>query len=116
MSVASLEDMNHVVIVADEIESFINVVLDQAVNRIPHSYQYDLQTIADYFEGSKIKDGVKTCSKARSDAVTLGGLDGGDVERYIYWFRVGERERRSKQSGTSSTCATRDRPYPQTPL
>ena len=45
-----------------------------------------MQTIADYFEGSKIKDGVKTCSKARSDAVTLGGLDGGENDVPLLFY------------------------------
>ena len=79
MSVASLTNRFHVVIVADEIESFVNVVLDQALQRIPHNFENALQYVMRYFEDCHFEGGVKTCGQARKGAVEEGKVILGKV-------------------------------------
>ena len=75
MSLASLQDVYHVVVIADEIESFVNVVLDQALHRIPHNFEHSDGLLAEYFDKSNVgHDGVKTCSEARVELITRGVL------------------------------------------
>ena len=50
MSVASISDATHITTVADEIESFFNVILYNALRYLPHNIQDDTQTfIRRYF-------------------------------------------------------------------
>lgn len=79
MSVASLTNKFHVVTVADEIESFVNVVLDQALHRIPHNYEDRFQKIMQYFEEFTYEGGVKSCGWARRIAMQEGKISSGNI-------------------------------------
>ena len=61
MSVASLLDPFHVITVADEIESFINVLLYNAVERLPHDHEDRMEHVMAYFLESTALRGYRSC-------------------------------------------------------
>ena len=73
MSAASLTDIFHVVEVADEIESFINVLLHNALEHLPHNFDSgDMKTVMKYFTGSTNENGLRTCGAEKRAAVRAG--------------------------------------------
>ena len=61
MSVASLLDPFHVITVADEIESFLNVLLYNAVERLPHDHEDRMEHVMAYFLESTPLRGYRSC-------------------------------------------------------
>ena len=72
MSVASLTDPFHVIDVADEIESFINVLLYNAVERLPHSHEDHMKDIMKYFLESSSDHSYRLCGEKKRNAVVEG--------------------------------------------
>ena len=72
MSVASLTDPFHVINVADEIESFINVLLYNAVERLPHDCEDHMKEIMKYFLESLSDHGYRSCGEKKRDAIVRG--------------------------------------------
>ena len=73
MSVASLSDPFHVISVADEIESFINVLLYNAVERLPHNQENHMKEVMRYFLDSLSEyDGYRTCGERKRDTIDKG--------------------------------------------
>ena len=59
MSVSSLSNPYHETVIADEIESFFNVLLHQAVRRISHNFGEQISRIvANYFVAHEYVDGM----------------------------------------------------------
>ena len=59
MSVASLSNPYHEMVIAKEIESFFNVLLYQAVRRISHNFNDQISRIvANYFLAHEYVDGM----------------------------------------------------------
>ena len=52
MSVARLKEKFNIISVADEIESFFNVLLHQCVKRVPHNFEHSMYEVMQYFLGS----------------------------------------------------------------
>ena len=62
MPVASLSNPYHEIVIADEIESFFNVLLYQAVRRINHNFDDQVSRIvANYFLAHEYVDGMHKC-------------------------------------------------------
>ena len=73
MSVASLTDVFRVVEVADEIESFVNVLLHNAVERIPwKGHEERMKDVMAYFLQSANVGGMKSCGDKKSTTVRQG--------------------------------------------
>ena len=75
MSVASLQDRTHVVAIADEVESFMNIILYNAMRYLPFEHELTRgRLIQLYFtDDPPAKDGSMTCSSNKKD-----GDHGGD--------------------------------------
>ena len=72
MSVASLSDPFHVISVADEIESFINVLLYNAVERLPHNRESHMKEVMRYFLDCLSDDGYRSCGERKRDTIDKG--------------------------------------------
>ena len=74
MSVAALLDLYHATTIADEIESFFNVVLYNAIRYLPHNVEpYVDDFIKSYFTDSRPLKGIRVCSSVKEGFVR-GGL------------------------------------------
>ena len=75
MSVASLRDVLHVVDIADEIESFFNVIIYNAVRYMPHTLKHFTTAFIDeYFHGYKrLPNGHLTVGTGKVLAITVLG-------------------------------------------
>ena len=76
MSVASLQDRTHVVEIADEIESFMNVILYNAMRYLPFEHELTRgRLIQLYFtDDPPAKDGSITCKSNKKMVITEGTL------------------------------------------
>ena len=72
MSVASLSDPFHVISVADEIESFINVLLYNAVERLPHNHANHMKEVMKYFLDSLPDRGYRSCGDKKRNSIENG--------------------------------------------
>ncbi|KAI0740010.1 hypothetical protein C8Q76DRAFT_820744 [Earliella scabrosa] len=74
MSVAALLDLYHATTITDEIESFFNVVLYNAIRYLPHNVDsYVDDFIKSYFTDSRPLKGIRVCSSVKEGFVR-GGL------------------------------------------
>ena len=81
MSAASLRDPLHLVRIADEIESFLSVLLQNAVRYLPHNIENDVKVfIQRYFLDCSWTNGVRSCGPKKSEVITQAKLTHGDSE------------------------------------
>ena len=74
MSVASLSNPYHEIVTADDIESFFNVLLYQAVRRISHNFDDQISRIAaNYFVAHEYVDGKHKCGIYKRVLMKNGG-------------------------------------------
>ncbi|KAI0740018.1 hypothetical protein C8Q76DRAFT_184099 [Earliella scabrosa] len=102
MSVATLSDPFHITRVADEVESFFNVIFHNALRYLPHNIRDTVQTfIKEYFIDCARVGHVISCGTTKSQIIKSGELRcAGDkiifqskplrviLEQLLQWFRA----------------------------
>ena len=136
MSVASISDATHITTVADEIESFFNVILYNALRYLPHNIQDDTQTfIRRYFsECVRVRNDTITCGGTRSHLIQSGKLRHGMtpivfqskplneiLRRLLEWFhamwevRKFEQAQKDEQATAAAMTDSESQPGAQPP-